>query len=69
VETLDEVEDAAGGDLVEIAGGLVSEQEAGVVDEGAGKGDALLLAAGEFAGAMVTAILQADFRKPVRCLS
>ena len=42
-------EDDVGGGLVEIAGGLVGEDQSGPVGERAGDGDALLLAAGELA--------------------
>ena len=40
--------DAAGG--IEVAGRLIGQQHDGLGDDGAGDGDALLLAAGEFAG-------------------
>ena len=45
---------------VEVAGGLVAEQQIGVGDDGAGDGDALLLAAGELAGEVVEAVAEAD---------
>ncbi len=45
--------------FVEIAGGLVGEDELGLIDQGAGDGDALLLAAGELGGEMRQAIAQA----------
>ena len=38
---------------VEIAGGFVGEDDFGVGDDGAGDGDALLLAAGELVGVVV----------------
>ena len=44
------VEDAGGRFDVEISGGFVGKQDRGDVGEGAGDGDALLFAAGEFAG-------------------
>ncbi len=47
--------------LVEVAGGLVGEQDGRVVDEGAGDADALLLAAGKLAGQMLGALAEADF--------
>ena len=53
------LEDAAGGVGVEVAGGLVGEQQARGIGDGAGDGDALLLAAGEFAGAMIEALAEA----------
>src|SRR6185437_14970113 len=40
----------ARGPFVEIAGGLVGDEHEGVVDEGAGEGDALLLTARELFG-------------------
>src|SRR5690606_23298817 len=49
----------AGGD-VEGAGGLIAEQDAGALGDGAGDGDALLLAAGELAGEVIGAVGQAD---------
>jgi len=45
---------------VEVAGGFVAEQELGPADQGAGDGDALLLAAGELVGSVVLALGQAD---------
>jgi hypothetical protein len=49
---------AVGG--VEVAGGLVGEHDGRVQDEGAGEGDALLLAAGELDGVMIHAVTEAD---------
>ena len=60
VEGLEEGEDAVGGEGVEVAGGFVGEQEFGAGDEGSGDGKALLLASGEFAGAMVAAAFEFD---------
>ena len=54
------LEDAAGGVRVEVAGGLVGEQQARRIGDRAGDGDALLLAAGEFAGAMIEALAEAE---------
>ena len=54
------VHDGGTGGGVEIAGGFVGVEDAGVVDEGAGDGDALLFAAGEFGGEMVEALGEAD---------
>ena len=64
VQALDEGEDGLGGAGVEVAGGLVGEQDAGRGDEGAGKGDALLFASGELAGAVRGAIGKAYFGEP-----
>jgi hypothetical protein len=46
-DAAEEVEDEGSGGGVEVAGGFVGEEEGRVVGEGAGDGDALLLAAGE----------------------
>ena len=46
--------------FIEGAGGFGGEDEGGAVGQGAGDGDALLLADGELGGAIVQAILQAD---------
>ncbi len=54
------VHDGGTGGGVEIAGGFVGVEDAGVVDEGAGDGDALLFAAGEFGGEVVEAFGEAD---------
>ena len=64
VQPLDEGEDGFGGFAVEVAGGLVGEEKPGAGDEGAGETDALLLAAAEFAGAMVGAGGEADLVEP-----
>ena len=47
VDVLDQPEDAAGGGGVQGGGGLVAQQHLGIGGQGAGDGDALLLAAGE----------------------
>lgn len=49
VDPVQELHDADGGLRVEVAGRLVGDQQGGPVDEGAGDGDALLLAAGQLA--------------------
>src|SRR5712671_7549146 len=56
----EEEEDLLAGGGVEIAGGLIGEEDGGLIYESAGEGAALLLAAGEFAGAMVMAGAEAD---------
>ena len=58
VEALEEGEDAVGGEGVEVAGGLVGEQEFWAGDEGSGDGKALLLASGEFARAVMAAAFE-----------
>ena len=45
---------------VEVGEGFVEEQDLGFQDDGAGDGDALLLAAGEFAGQAVFEAGEAD---------
>lgn len=54
----EEFDDGLAGLGVEIAGRFVSEENAGIVDEGAGDGDALLFAATEFGGEVVQAVLE-----------
>ncbi len=49
-----------GGVGVECAGGFVGEDEGGAVDDRAGDGDALLLAAGELVGFIVEPVAEAD---------
>ena len=46
---------------VEVSGGFVGEDDVGVVCEGAGDGDALLFASGEFGRQVVEAVGEADF--------
>ena len=60
VEFVEEVEDFEAGLGIEVAGGFVGEDEERVVDEGAGDGDALLLAAGELLGTVIEAMAEAD---------
>ena len=50
VDVLDEAQDGAGGGGVQGGGSLVAQQDLGVGGQGAGDGDALLLAAGELGG-------------------
>src|SRR6266403_1756883 len=47
-------------DFVEIACGLIRENQLGLVDEGASDGHSLLLAAGELRGKMCEAVAEAD---------
>jgi hypothetical protein len=56
----EQAHDLLGGLGVELAGGLVGEQELGAGGEGAGDGDALLLAAGELARALFRVAGEAD---------
>ena len=59
------VKDAAGGFRVEIAGRLVGEQHERSVGDGAGDGDALLLAAGQLGRTVGQALVQAENRQEV----
>ena len=45
---------------VEVAGGLVGEDDRRAADQGPGTGDALLLAAGELVGPVVQPVPEAD---------
>lgn len=60
--------DAAARERVEVACWLVGDDEARLMDEGASKGDALLLTPGEFEAAMVGAFEQADVFEGFPCL-
>src|SRR3954447_23050656 len=50
VDPVQHVHDPHRGGGVQVAGGFVRQQDARLVDDGAGDGHALLLAAGEFVG-------------------
>jgi len=56
VQVLEHVQHFLGGGGVQVPRGFVRQQDAGVVDEGAGDGYALLLAAGELGRGVVHAI-------------
>jgi len=60
VEFQHQVGDGIGCVAVEVACGLVGENQWGFVDEGAGDGDALTLAAGEFGGAVINTAAEPD---------
>ena len=47
---LEQLNDFAAGVGIEVAGGLIGQQQFRLVDEGAGDGDALLFAAGKLVG-------------------
>ncbi len=51
------------GGAVKIAGGFIGEENFGTIDQRAGDGGALLLAAGKLAGAMTAALVEADARE------
>jgi hypothetical protein len=54
------VEDIGAGVGVEVAGGFVGEEDGGIDGEGAGDGDALAFAAGEFVGEVVGSFGEAN---------
>jgi hypothetical protein len=60
VQTLEDAHDFDARGAVEISGGLVRKQQSRIVHKGACDRDALLLAAGELAGMMLGAIIQAN---------
>src|SRR5262249_48866895 len=62
VELLQTLHDLVAGPRVEVASRLVGEDHLRIVDQGAGDGDALLLAAGQLHGTMFQAIPQTDQR-------
>lgn len=63
VELPEEADDLAAGAAVEVASGLVAHEDVGVVDQGPGDGDTLLLTAGELAGMVMQAVGEADERQ------
>ena len=56
----EDFENLCGVDAVEVAGGLVGEENLGLVDEGAGDGNTLTLTGGELCGVLVEAMLEAE---------
>src|SRR5882762_7245596 len=59
-QAMDQLHDFVGAFAVEVAGGLVAEQEGGIGDDGAGDGHALFLSAGELARVVIHALGKAD---------
>ena len=59
VELLEQGQDLDAGARVQVAGGLVGQQQRGLGDQGAGDGDPLLLTARELVGLVVAAVAQA----------
>ena len=55
-EVEEEIDDGGATVRVQVAGGFVGEDDAGIIDEGAGDGDALLFAAAELGGEVVEAV-------------
>src|SRR5690606_2718401 len=60
VDLLDQLHDLGGGVAIEIAGGFVGEDQFGLVHQGAGNGDALLLTAGQGGGEKIHAVAEAN---------
>jgi hypothetical protein len=60
IETVDEVEDLETSLGIKIAGWFIGENHEGVVDEGTGDGDTLLLTTGELGGAVVEALVETN---------
>ena len=60
IERQQRFHDLVRGSRIEIAGRLVGEKQARCIDQGAGDGDALLLAAGKLAGRIALAIAEAE---------
>ena len=63
VHAVEEVEDLAAGGGVEVAGGLVGQEQARLHDRGAGQGHPLALAAGELVRPVVDAVREAHRRQ------
>ena len=59
IELLEYAHDLIAGPAVQVTGGLVGQDDGGLVDEGPGDGDALLLPAGKLAWLMVQPVTQA----------
>ena len=57
---VEQLADGGGGGGIEVAGWFIAEEQGGGVHQGAGDGDALTLAAGEFAGQVGLAVGKAD---------
>ena len=60
VQLAEHLHDLLAGRAVEVAGGLVGQEDRGLVDQRAGDGDALALAARQLVGPVVHAVAQAD---------
>jgi len=65
MQTFNHVEDPAGGNLVQVSGGLVGQQQARIVNQRARKRHSLLLTAGKLTGTMIGAIVQPNLSEPV----
>src|SRR5689334_24654944 len=60
MQVLEQAENLFAGSGIEIAGGLVRQENGRVACQGAGEGHTLLLAPGKFAGPMVRPFLESD---------
>ena len=60
LQAAEDAVDLVAGAGIELAGGLVGEEQDRVLHEGAGDGDSLLFAAGKLVGAVVEAVAEAD---------
>src|SRR5580698_4346979 len=65
MQAFNKAEDHVGSEAVEVAGGFIGEKKFGLRDQSTGDGDTLLLAAGEFAGAMRGPAPKFNFVQPV----
>ncbi len=65
VQLFDERKDGSAGFLIQIAGGLIGEEQSGPGDEGTRENDALALTAGKLPGAMVGTRGQTDALDPL----
>ena len=60
MEFIKQVEHIVGGAGIQCSGGFIRQQQAGLVDDGSGDRDTLLLAAGELVRLILHAIRQTD---------
>jgi hypothetical protein len=67
VQSFQKIKDPSSGRLVQIASWFIGQQQPRIADQSSCQRHALLLSAREFSGTMVTAILQTDLLKPIRC--
>ena len=63
VETLEQLQDLLGRRAIEVAGGLVGDDQRRIADQRAGDRDALLLAAGELVRVVLHAVGETDERE------
>ena len=69
MQSREQLENYFGGSPIEIASGFVRKQKLRLADQSPGQGQPLLLTAGQFARAVMTSILKANFAKPTRGVS